>query len=207
MSTQTGAKIHKDMTIADIIDTVPESVEVMQAAGLHCVGCSANLYETLEEGMMGHGFPAEAVDALVEEINIHAAKAQPEKREPTPEDAVLQKIEKDGETLYKIAGMSFTDKAVNALKELSGDKTALQLRVEAGGCSGYSYRYDFADKPADDEKVYDLSDDMQIFMNDFSFDKLHGSEIDFESGLHGSGLVFRNPNAKSGCGCGSSVGF
>lgn len=69
MDTKKPATIEKTMMIADIIHLVPESAELMLEAGLHCIGCHANPYETLEEGMLGHGYIEKDIDALVQKIN------------------------------------------------------------------------------------------------------------------------------------------
>jgi len=38
----------------------------------------------------------------------------------------------------------------------------------------------------------------------FSAQYLEGVEIDYVTSMMGQGFAFRNPNASSGCGCGSS---
>jgi iron-sulfur cluster assembly accessory protein len=199
-------EVKKTMTIADILESVPDSVQVMLDAGLHCVGCHANLYETLEEGMLGHGFNNEEIDELVAKINS-IGKEQAAEKKPTEEDFKTEKVREDEELFYILGGLKLTEKAYHSIHELANGKKGLQIRIDAGGCSGYSYKYDFADKPEQDEKKYTLSDNITIFMNDFSFDKLHGSVVDFQSGLQGSGLTFENPNTTGSCGCGTSVGF
>ena len=52
--------IHKDMTIEEILTSFPQRSQMlaqeMMNAGLNCVGCGASVWETLEAGMLGHGF-------------------------------------------------------------------------------------------------------------------------------------------------------
>ncbi|KKU99851.1 MAG: hypothetical protein UY34_C0036G0005 [Parcubacteria group bacterium GW2011_GWA2_48_9] len=47
--------ITKDMTIGDVVAKYPASIEPLQAAGVHCVGCHVSYHETLEQGFKGHG--------------------------------------------------------------------------------------------------------------------------------------------------------
>lgn len=59
-------KIEKTMTIGELIVKYPEKVEILLAAGMHCLGCPASQAETLEEACEVHGID---VDELVEELN------------------------------------------------------------------------------------------------------------------------------------------
>ncbi len=59
-------KITKDMTISDIVMDHPESIEVFQKHGLHCIGCAAARFENLEQGCAAHGID---VDELVKDLN------------------------------------------------------------------------------------------------------------------------------------------
>ncbi|PCG20358.1 DUF1858 domain-containing protein [Brachyspira sp. G79] len=61
--------INKTMSIGEIIQIFPDSVEIMMNYGLHCVGCHVASWETLEEGCRGHGMNDSIIEALVKEIN------------------------------------------------------------------------------------------------------------------------------------------
>jgi len=65
--------IHAQMTIQEILDLFPHKAQKLAyeitAAGLHCVGCQAAVYETLEAGMKGHGMGDEAIARLVKRLN------------------------------------------------------------------------------------------------------------------------------------------
>src|SRR5438105_1488756 len=71
--TQTGKKIHRQMTIEEILSLFPYKAQRLSQeitnAGLHCVCCHAATWETLEAGMFGHGMTNEAVDRLVGRLN------------------------------------------------------------------------------------------------------------------------------------------
>jgi len=59
-------KITKEMSIIDIVNNYPETIEVFARNGLGCIGCAAARYENLEAGAKVHGLNP---DKLVEELN------------------------------------------------------------------------------------------------------------------------------------------
>ena len=59
-------KIDKDIMIGELVEAHPESIDVMQKHGLHCIGCHVATWETLEQGAQGHGID---IKPLVEDIN------------------------------------------------------------------------------------------------------------------------------------------
>lgn len=60
------AKVTKEMSIIDIVQNHPETLEVFAKYGMGCIGCAAAKFENLEAGAKVHGFDA---DAMVAEIN------------------------------------------------------------------------------------------------------------------------------------------
>lgn len=66
-------KISKDMTIIDVFQKyphrVPKLAQIMTSHGLHCVGCHVSAYETLEQGVQGHGFDEAILNTLLKELN------------------------------------------------------------------------------------------------------------------------------------------
>ena len=60
------AKVTKEMSIIDIVQNHPETLEVFAKYGMSCIGCAAAKFENLEAGAKVHGFDA---DAMVAEIN------------------------------------------------------------------------------------------------------------------------------------------
>ena len=84
-----------------------------------------------------------------------------------------------------------------------GSDAGLRLAVVKGGCSGYEYSVKFVDAPAEGDKVFDAGG-ISVFIDVESEKLLRGSVLDYDDGLHGAGLKFRNPNAGHDCGCGAS---
>ncbi len=66
----TENKITKEMSILDIVNNYPETIEVFARNGLGCIGCAAARFENLEAGAKVHGLSA---DKLVEELNAVVA--------------------------------------------------------------------------------------------------------------------------------------
>ena len=59
------AKVTKEMSIIDIVQEHPESLEIFAKYGLGCIGCAAARFENLEAGAKVHGFdPQEMVDEI-----------------------------------------------------------------------------------------------------------------------------------------------
>ncbi|WP_431284307.1 HesB/IscA family protein [Humitalea sp. 24SJ18S-53] len=77
----------------------------------------------------------------------------------------------------------------------------LRVAVEAGGCSGFQYRFelDEAALAPDDLLVAD-----RVVVDATSLDLLAGSELDWTNALIGAHFAITNPLATSGCGCGAS---
>lgn len=50
-----SGKITKNMSIASVIKKYPQTLEVFFEYGLHCVGCVAAEFDTIESGAKVHG--------------------------------------------------------------------------------------------------------------------------------------------------------
>ena len=83
------------------------------------------------------------------------------------------------------------------------DTAGLKVGVVGGGCSGLQYTMDFAENPAEGDRVFE-EHGVRLFVDLKSFLYVQGTELDFSGGLNGQGFVFNNPNAARSCGCGSS---
>ena len=89
-------------------------------------------------------------------------------------------------------------------QELPEEKTRLRVGVKGGGCSGFSYMLDLTEEePAESDEQME-SHGVKIVCDMKSLLYLDGTEIDFRDEVMGRGFVFKNPNATSSCGCGSS---
>ncbi len=191
MSCQSQKKIHRGMTIEEILGMFPNKAQKLAQeitnAGLHCVGCHAATWETLEAGMYGHGMTSEAVDKLTERLNILLNEEC-----SNPETI----------TLTERAAKKF----ISILDEEGKQGWGLRFGQKMGGCSGFEYLLDYSEKAEEHDTVFEnFGVQIHIAKNDLTL--LKGSEIDYVDGLHGSGFKISNPNVKSSCGCGKSQGY
>ncbi len=69
-----GQLVTKDMLLGSVVAEHPEAAAVMLAYGLHCVGCFANAYDTVEVGAQVHGMSDVEVDEMVEKVNAAIEK-------------------------------------------------------------------------------------------------------------------------------------
>lgn len=178
------------MTIEEILSSYPEKSQKIAAAltnaGLHCVGCNAATWETLEAGVYGHGKSEEELKRLLSEL----------------EAIIAEKID--------TTTIAFTERAAKKfsaiLKQENKEGWALRFGDKPGGCGGYEYVLDYSEKPAEDDEVL-ISYGVAIHVKKAQLKRLLGSLIDFEDGLNGSGFKISNPNVKSSCSCGSSQSY
>lgn len=103
--------------------------------------------------------------------------------------------------------ITVTTQAATKIKDIktaqaASEDTGLRVRVVGGGCSGFQYQMVF-DTPKAGDQVFE-SDGVKVVVDPKSFLYLVGTEIDYVDGLNGAGFTMKNPNAKGGCGCGSS---
>ena len=92
---------------------------------------------------------------------------------------------------------------VAKIAERQGKAPILRLSVEGGGCAGFQYRFGLADAAEADDTVVE-TDGVTLVVDEVSLDLVRGSVVDFVESLGGAAFQVRNPNAASGCGCGTS---
>src|SRR5579864_4101894 len=105
-------------------------------------------------------------------------------------------------TLTELAAKQIKDIIVE--QKLPAEQTKLRVGVKGGGCSGFSYLLDLTEEPKGESDEQVESQGIQILIDNRSLLYLEGTEIDFKQDVIQSGFVFKNPNATSSCGCGSS---
>ena len=182
--------IHRQMTIEQILSLFPfkaqKLAQEITRAGLHCVGCHAATWETLEAGMLGHGMGEDQINTLVERLN-----------------ALLQE-ETDRSTISITARAA--KKYLDILQEDGKPGWGIRFEERMAGCSGFEYVLDFSEKAEENDEVF-VSNGIEIHVENNMVPRLLGSEIDYVHGLQGPGLKISNPNASSSCGCGSSHNY
>jgi hybrid cluster-associated redox disulfide protein len=64
--------IAKNMSIIEVVQKYPKTVEVFRNYGMGCLGCAAARFENIEQGATAHGID---VEALVADLNKAAGEA------------------------------------------------------------------------------------------------------------------------------------
>ena len=104
--------------------------------------------------------------------------------------------------------LTLSEAAIKQVKQLKqaqnlGDEVFLRMGVRGGGCSGMSYALEFDTERGPHDKEFDV-DGVKVVCDKKSYLYLNGTTLDYvQQGLTG-GFTFRNPQAKSSCGCGES---
>ena len=100
-----------------------------------------------------------------------------------------------------------TEAAVAKIKSMMAKEGkegyGLRVGVVTGGCAGLSYELRFQKNHYENDTVF-TQGDLNIFINAEALSSLKGLEIHYVDTLKESGFQYRNPNAKSSCGCGTS---
>lgn len=86
------------------------------------------------------------------------------------------------------------------LEECVSSDTALRVAVKGGGCVGLQYALDFSIAKREEDVVLNF-DGLVVFIDFASSYLLRGTEIDYLSGVQGSGFKFNNPNERRKCAC------
>lgn len=187
---QASIKVTRQMTIENILGMFPFKAQKLSQeitnAGLHCVGCHAAVWETLESGMMSHGKTDEQIDELVRRLNALLD-------EPIDQSSI-----------------SITARGASKFLEILNDENkqgwGMRFSEEMAGCNGFEYVLDFSEQADPDDQVF-TSHGIDIHVKKAMVPRLLGSEIDFVDGLRGSGFKISNPNVRSSCGCGTSHNY
>ena len=104
-----------------------------------------------------------------------------------------------------MASITLTPSAAKRVAFIAGKQgrpAILRLSVDGGGCAGFSYKFEMGEAGEGDAST--VTDGVTLLVDPVSLDLLDGSAVDYVEDLGGSSFKVTNPNAASGCGCGSS---
>jgi iron-sulfur cluster assembly accessory protein len=94
-------------------------------------------------------------------------------------------------------------KRVAWIAERQSQPAVLRLAVDGGGCAGFTYKFELAAGAEADDTIAE-TDGVKLVVDPLSLELVKGSAVDFVEDLGGAAFKVTNPNAASGCGCGSS---
>lgn len=105
-----------------------------------------------------------------------------------------------------ITPVKFTDKAMSHLEKQVRNQSAkgILFNVKESGCSGFKYLLELAFEISEDSKVYQLNDNLNLYINSDIINLIRGTEVDYIQEGVNHHLDFKNPNATASCGCGES---
>jgi iron-sulfur cluster insertion protein len=102
--------------------------------------------------------------------------------------------------------ISLTESAARRVAAIAARKekpAILRLSVDGGGCAGFTYKFDLAEEAEPDDSIAETAG-VKLLVDPVTLDLVRGSAVDFVEDLAGATFRVTNPNAQSGCGCGSS---
>ena len=123
---------------------------------------------------------------------------------PTPPSAKLAVVT-PRPYLAGVTSLTLTPSAAKRVAFIAGKQgkpAVLRLSVDGGGCAGFSYRFALGELEEGD--CMTETDGVALVVDPVSLDLLDGSQVDYVEDLGGAAFKVSNPNAASGCGCGSS---
>jgi len=208
---QQTQKITKNMLIAEILAENPEKAqllsEIMIDFGIHCVGCGASAFETLEQGVLGHGYSEADLNKLVKQINEVLEAKTGSFFNHSPKRGQMKENSKSELKISKNFSLNFTKTAIGKIKQIlkheKKENAILRISVLSGGCSGSVYNLEIINKLIKSDLNFKKSG-INVAVDKKGIEKLDGIEIDFVDNLNESGFKFNNPNAEKSCGCGKS---
>ena len=123
-------------------------------------------------------------------------------------ELTLYKYNNNLKTGIYMQKLSITDEALERIKLIQSQEGEgfLRITVDGGGCSGFSYSFNFDNKKLEDDIIAssDNTGSPALVTDTISLNYLSGSKITWKEDLSGASFSIDNPNATSSCGCGTS---
>lgn len=177
-------KVTKDMTISSIIEKYPYAADSLKARGIHCVGCGVSNFETLEQGVLGHGRKKEELEEILNEINLM--------------------IEEMSDAIFVV-----TDRAskviLETMKEEDDAYIGLHIKVNTTCNCTFEYHFKFIKDFNEDDFLVEQNG-LKISIEKDSLPMIKGTRMDYVMSVQGAGLKLSNPNSPEGAGCGCGNG-
>lgn len=181
--------ITPDLTINQVLQRHPNAAEIMQQFGLHCFGCSVNVFETLEEGILGHGMPKSTLTEMLKALNGSLKDYQ-------------KNLSEKGIVLTERGALKIVE--IAQMEERKRYGIRVKILGDGGCCSGATYSMDFEEYAQEGDKILGFHHGVTLFIDKDSFEKMKGSRIDYIETYEAAGFKIDNPNVTEGaCGCGN----
>ncbi|MEM4259967.1 MAG: DUF1858 domain-containing protein [Candidatus Woesearchaeota archaeon] len=154
--------IIKTMNIGEVVQKYPETVPIMLAHGLHCIGCHVSYYETIEQGCLAHGMLKNDIQKMIKKMN-----------------SLVNKLQKEP--------VKITETAAKKLKELAKGKD-FGLRIRLSESNDNQYDLSLEHKPKSNETTIQV-DGIKIFLDSTTLNFIRGSTVDFINDKEKKGFV------------------
>ena len=106
--------------------------------------------------------------------------------------------------------ITITERAVLKLKEIAESEeighTSVRVQVLGGHCAGFQHDINFDNIIRDTDEVINI-DDVQLLIDQLSFQYLENMQIDWAGNDISGGFSITSPDIKGHCGCGKSVKY
>lgn len=104
-------------------------------------------------------------------------------------------------------GVILTERAAERARQMltkrGTPEAAIRIGVVSGGCSGMSYKLEYADTVEEGDQLFEQHG-IRVVVDAKSMLFMNGTQVDFVTEQFRSGFKFGNPNEKDRCGCGES---
>ena len=98
--------------------------------------------------------------------------------------------------------MNITEAAQARVDRVLDSDNVFRVEIQGGGCTGFKYNFDITKSQEDDIYIGE-----RVVVDPMSMMYLEGSTLDFKDTIFSQSFVIDNPNMKTTCGCGESIGF
>ena len=149
--------------IGDILSLMPESAEILASHGVSCASCHINAFEILRDGILGHGYDEDDLQAVIADLNECAAdmkltdKSVP-KQDPKLTEVAVEKIQEFQKAQNK-EGWGFKIEVLDIAEDTS-------------------YFIDFYEKPEKNDIII-TQESIKLFLDPESFRFLQDRTINF----------------------------
>lgn len=160
------------MPISEIMEKVPQAGLILADFQLGCFNCHFSTYETLRNGVLGHGMTEEDVQRIIDEINEIANKPR---------------------VYIDVEGITFTeeayDKVLYFIRNDPEKRPGLALRIEiAGSDTGKTqYFFDLVEKKKKTETEHNKGD-LKVYLNKKAAEHFTSHFIDYQETAMGAGF-------------------
>lgn len=173
--------ISADMKISEVLDKCPSAAEILMNEGVHCVGCHAAQWESLEDGLKSHGKSEEEIKQIIDKIN-----------KVVEEESNMKYFGNENSILI-------TERALSELKDKVEEGKFLRVEVSMSGCSGFQFGLSITDEKDVNDEMFEI-DGLKILVGKEVLGFVAGTKLDFSPEKDAFKFIASMPSGGC-CGC------